>query len=93
MKTRKNYTRKVQISEREELVHLESEDYIILRDTYDYLKSSKAKVYVITKNNLVQELEYVNEVILVPIKHDLYNYTLQCLVDLIFMKYQKNLIK
>ena len=61
--------------------------------TYDYLKSSKAKVDVITKNNLVQELEYVNEVILVPIKHDLYNYTLQCLVDLIFMKYQKNLIK
>ena len=61
--------------------------------TYDYLKSSKAKVYVITKNNLVQELEYVNEVILVPIKHDLYNYTLQCLVDLIFMKYQKKFDK
>ena len=78
--------------------------YTNFQDQLDFIKSAdsntlivifsfKAKVYVITKNNLVQELEYVYEVILVPIKHDLYNYTLQCLVDLIFMKYQKNLIK
>ncbi|MDU3158634.1 MAG: hypothetical protein E7B34_23815 [Hafnia alvei] len=65
MKTRKNYTRKVQISEREELVHLESEDYIILRDTYDYLKTTKAVVTVnLVISCFITELESTTDALL-----------------------------
>lgn len=65
MKTRKNYTRKAQISEREELVHLESEDYIILRDTYDYLKTTKAVVTVnLVISCFITELESTTDALL-----------------------------
>lgn len=65
MKTRKNYTRKAQVSEREELVHLESEDYIILRDTYDYLKTTKAVVTVnLVISCFITELESTTDALL-----------------------------
>ena len=65
MKTRKSYTRKAQISEREEPVHLESEDYIILRDTYDYLKTTKAVVTVnLVISCFVTELESTTDALL-----------------------------
>lgn len=65
MKTRKNYTRKAQISEREELVHLESEDHIMLRDTYDYLKTTKAVVTVnLVISCFITELESTTDALL-----------------------------
>lgn len=65
MKTRKNYTRKAQISEREELVHLESEDYIILSDTYDYLKATKSVVTVnLVISCFITELESTTDALL-----------------------------
>ncbi|KKI41265.1 hypothetical protein XK97_20985 [Obesumbacterium proteus] len=65
MKTRKKHTRKVQISERETSVQLESEDYIILRDTYDYLKITKAVVPVdLVISCFITELESTTDALL-----------------------------
>lgn len=65
MKTRKKYTRKVQVAEREAPVHLESEDYIILRDTYDYLKTTKAVVPVnLVISCFITELESTTDALL-----------------------------
>lgn len=75
MKTRKNYTIKAQISEREELVHLESEDYIILRDTYDYLKATKAVVTVnLVISCFITELESTTDALLADSYRRLFTY-------------------
>lgn len=55
------------------------------------LKKSEAKIYVLTNNRDVQSLSYIDQVIYVPILHRLYQYTFQCLNDLILMEYQKSL--
>ncbi len=65
MKTRKKYTRKAEIFEREAPVHLESEDYIILRDTYDYLKTVKTVVPVdLVISCFINELELTTDALL-----------------------------
>lgn len=53
------------------------------------LNNSKAKIWVITKNNSLKQLDYIDNIILLPKKINLYNYVLQYLVDLIFINYQK----
>lgn len=46
MKRRKNYTRQAQLIEQESSINLGADDYMILRDTYDYLRTIKPVVSV-----------------------------------------------
>lgn len=56
----------------------------------NYLKNTKAKVYVISSNEEVNNLIYLDETIIIPSIHNLSNYTLQSICDLILLAYQQS---
>lgn len=58
--------------------------------TINYLKNTKAKIYVISSNEEVNKLTYLDETIIIPTIHNLSNYTLQSICDLIFLAYQQS---
>lgn len=65
MKKRKNYTRQAQINEQESPINLDTGDYIILRDTYDYLRTIKPVVSVeFVISCFVTELESTTDALL-----------------------------
>lgn len=55
--------------------------------TIDILKHTPAKIIVITANEQVKQLEYIDETIIFPYYHKLYHYSLQFLIDYITMNY------
>ncbi|KKI45198.1 hypothetical protein [Hafnia alvei] len=65
MKKRKNHTRQVQIIEQESPTNLDADDYIILRNTYDYLRTIKPVVSVeFVISCFVTELESTTDALL-----------------------------
>lgn len=65
MKKRKYYTRQVQTDEQESPINLAADDFIILRDTYDYLRTIKPVVSVeFVISCFVTELESTTDALL-----------------------------
>lgn len=64
-------------------------DYSRYYKVISYLKNTKAKTYLLTKNSETINLDYLDEIIIIPTKNNLPNYTWQCICDLIFLMYQK----
>lgn len=53
------------------------------------LKNSCAKIYVITQNKEVKELSYIDNAILIPCLHRMYNLSLQWFIDLLVIEYDR----
>lgn len=67
-------------------------DYSRYYHTIQTLKSSQSKIYVITNQLKVKSLSYIDEIIYLPVKYHLYQYTLQYFNDCLLLEYQKSIV-
>ena len=58
--------------------------------TLTALKKSRAKIYVVTNNKKLSHFSYLDRIIHIPIKNQLYHYSLQCFNDVVLLELQKH---
>lgn len=68
--------------------YMMNNDYARYYKVQNILKHSQAKIVVLTKNKKVKALDFIDEIILLPVRQNYYNHTLQCFIDLLTMYYE-----